>query len=221
MVSVQNSLPIDPVAYDESILWLQNIESPSIAHTDSLIPIIGSAWIDQGAMGNSVYLDSYSVHFQLQGDSTWTPIVTQVPSEIFHSLLATWNTAGLAAGNYILRLQVKNNYGDSINGFVPINMLLGSPVNINELNTKHFTISPNPCLDKIYIFSENKNQVPTDITISLMDICGNTLENKTIGITNNQFIFDVSTYAKGIYLLNISYLSEGKSFIETKKIIKQ
>ena len=48
VVSVQNTLANAPLAYDNSNAWMENISISNTAHADSIIPIKGSVWIDQG-----------------------------------------------------------------------------------------------------------------------------------------------------------------------------
>ena len=48
MVCVQSTLGQDPVPYDGAAAWMQNISSPDTAIINTIVPINGSAWIDQG-----------------------------------------------------------------------------------------------------------------------------------------------------------------------------
>jgi len=144
-VSVQNTLPADPVPFDGSIMWVEALENDSVAHVDSLIPINGSAWIDQGPLGSWMNFSSYSLYYQLQGTTGWTAIVTDSAAEIRHNMLGIWNTIGLAAGDYLLKLVVKNDLTDSVEDFMPIT-LLPSMVGLNTENLNNTSVAffPNP-----------------------------------------------------------------------------
>ncbi len=220
LVSVQNSLAADPIPYDGSIAWMENIESPSTAHSDSLISIRGSAWIDQGPQGSWMDFTSYSMYYQRQGAVSWTKNVRDSLVEIRHSELAKWNTAGLSPGTYILRLLVKNTLGDSVEDFKNVTVLAGTTIGINEnpvdnLSAKFF---PNPaktsCTFEIYL-SE-----PSSLKICITDIAGkekDVIADSKFAQGICQFHFDTGRLADGIYLCRI--VTNNKTL--TKKIVIQ
>jgi len=128
LVCVQSNSPVDPVMYDAATVWMDKIDGPDTAYTNMTIPVIGSAWIDWAGSGGPSWMDfaSYSVYYQLQGSSTWTRIVKDSLFEFHHAPVANWNTLGLPAGNHLLKLTVKNNFGDTVEAVKPITLLVGT-----------------------------------------------------------------------------------------------
>lgn len=158
-VSVQSNIAADPVAYDNANVWLENIAGPATAHADSIVLVTGSAWIDQGPQGGWMFFNSYSLSYQLMGNTSWTYIVTDSTSEIRNNILANWNTNGLAAGTYVLRLVVKSTSLDTVEDFKAITVLPAVTVSINENISDNIQIRtyPNPVSEKINIEIEHAN----------------------------------------------------------------
>ena len=206
-VSVQNNLPADPVPYDGSAMWMEKIESPVVAHADSLISITGSEWIDQGPLGNPVDYGSYSLYYRLQGTITWIPIVIDSVMEIRHNTLGIWNTNALTEGTYILRLVVKNNHADSVEDFVPVTMLpsVTTTIHLNE-NNLLVAVFPNPATDYLTVyFSENNPKA--DITI--YNLLGQTkITSKTNGLKST---VNIEQLSQGVYLIEIKS-EDGKKY---------
>ncbi len=85
-------------------------------------------------------------------------------------------------------------------------------VGINDpQNQSEYTISPNPCSEKINFTKANNNTV----TIELIDIYGQIM--KQYKINNISTELDVSNLTSGVYILRIK---DGKNKIFIKKIIK-
>lgn len=198
-ISTQNNLPADPLAYDAGTMWMQNIESPGTAHADSAIDIKGSEWIDQGPDGGTLFYQNYSLDYQLYGATAWTPLVIDSAMEIRHNMLGTWNTAGLTAGTYILRLVVRDTYADSVEAFKAVNLLPGIATGINDNeNTIALAVFPNPATDQLKILlSENSAKA----TIHITDLLGKTVMNTNMEGTEKNL--DISVLAPGTYLLEV------------------
>ncbi len=126
MISVQSNTAGDPVALEAATTWLEKIDGPDTSYTNMQVPLIGSAWIDWGINGSGwMNFANYSMYYQLQGNTTWTRILKDSLIEIRHATLKNWNTSGLAAGNYLVKLTIKNNFGDSVDAIKPITLLNG------------------------------------------------------------------------------------------------
>ncbi len=203
VISVQNNTALDPIPYDGALAWNQKIESPSVAHVDSLIPVIGSAWIHQGPNGSWMDFQSHSLYYQLLGASSWTPIVVDSTLAVSHDTLAFWNTNGLQAGDYILRQMVRNNLGDSIESFVNV-QLLASVVKLTNYNTiDTFSLIPNPTNE---ITTLHFNLTQDDIfQINMIDISG-----KNISTVSEKRNFKKG---KNVLQINVEGLSEGIYFV--------
>jgi len=196
-ISVQNTLPYDPVPFDASTMWLQNIETPATVHADSIIPVTGSAWIDQGPLGSFIDFDSYSLDYQLVGDPSWTNIVSDSAVEIRHNILGNWNTNGLAAGNYLLRLVVKNNYADTVEAFKLVTLLPGITTGVKENKELQAAVFPNPVTEQLNIYvTEN-----TEATIDIYNLLGQSQASATMSGTRKSI--DVSALAPGSYIVEI------------------
>lgn len=205
VISAQNNTAIDPIAYDGALAWNQKINSPSIAHVDSLIPIIGSAWIHQGPNGSWMNFVSYSLHYQMLNATSWVEIVNDSLVEVSNNILGIWNTNGLQAGDYVLRLKVKNNFGDSIETFVPVQLLAGVVANNQLNNNLNFKSFPNPADE---MFNINVNLLQDEVlNICLTDVYGsvvlNNVSNKLFSKGNHQIYMDIESISNGIYFLNI------------------
>jgi hypothetical protein len=127
-------------------MWMENIELAFAAHADSLIPVRGSAWIDQGPQGSWMDFKNYSLFYQKQGATAWKPIVTDSSVKIRHSILGVWNTGGLDTGTYRIRLLVKNNLSDSIEDIKVVTLLPSANSEVKEITGNYLSaqIFPNP-----------------------------------------------------------------------------
>jgi len=213
VISAQNNTAIDPIAYDGALAWNQKINSPSVAHVDSLIPVVGSAWIHQGPNGSWMNFVSYSLHYQLLNATSWIQIVNDSMVEVSNDILGIWNTNGLQAGDYVLRLMVKNNFGDSIETFVPVQLLPSVVSNFNINNELQLTSYPNPVDDILIANLEHSKQ--EEINFYITDVLGRNVNtyatNTNIQKGSKQFRFNVENLNDGIYFLNVN--TENKKYI--------
>ncbi len=125
MVTVQSTLPQDPVPYDGAVAWNARIAQPQSGLTNDVIPVTGSAWLEQGPQGSWMDFGSYSLGYRATGTGPWTLIVTDSLAEVYQGVLGNWNTTGLSPGGYELQLVVKNDLGDSVNAIVTVTLLPG------------------------------------------------------------------------------------------------
>ncbi len=217
VISAQNNTVIDPFPYDNALAWNQKIDYPSVAHVDSLIPVIGSAWIHQGPGGSWMSFQSYSLYYQLLNASTWTPIVVDSLQEISHDTLGFWNTNGLQAGDYLLKQVTKNNLGDSIETFVNVALLPGVVGMQTESNSLLFNLIPNPA-DKMATL--NFNLMHEDVfQIYLSDMSGkpmlNVAEKHSLKQGKSSIELNLSELSNGMYFVII----EGQKQVLRAKLI--
>lgn len=214
MICVQNNLVQDPVAYDNGNAWLLKISGPDTAHTDSLIPIPGRAWIAQGPQGGWMFFASYSLYYQLQGGATWTPIVMDSTGQVHSGDLGLWNTHGLAAGDYMLKLAVTDNFGDSVYGLRPVTLLPGLSNGVQDAAPAAMsaTAFPNPS-DGNFVFEilSNRN---SPVTIEIENAIGEKVFGQNAEIVSGKNIVAVKEQlSAGIYFYHIisdNVISEGK-----------
>lgn len=198
LVYLQSYSPADPVPYDAATVWMDKVDGPDTSYTNSVVPVIGSAWIDW-ASGGSGWMDfsKYSVYYQLQGSSTWTRIVKDSMMELHHAAVANWNTNGLAAGNYNIKLTVWNNYGDSVEAIQPVTLL---PNNVGVSVIDRLTalqLYPDPCSDILTVVVEKEEIVDYEVSDALgrKVLWGNTKGKK--------MELDVQALPEGMYLIKL------------------
>jgi len=199
MVSVQNTLPLNPVPFDASIMWMENIETPgATVHADSLIPVTGSEWIDQGPLGSWMDYGSYSLYYKLQSDTTWLPILTDSVMEIRHNTLGVWNTAGLTPGSYLLRLLVKNDLSDSIEDLKAVTVVPGIATGISDAAVLNAAIYPNPANDHLTIYLP---EIPTTAELRIFNLLGEMQLHTTI--QGQRSTINTNELAAGVYTIEI------------------
>ncbi len=212
MVSVQNTQPADPVPFDGSIMWLENIESPATTHADSIVPVHGSAWIDQGPAGSWMDYGSYSLYYQLQGNPAWTAIVTDSTTEIRHNVLGMWNTTGLAAGNYNLRLLVKNDLTDSVEDIKAITVLPGVSTGLANADILPVSIYPNPASDQLMVCVP---AATAKTEIRIYNLLGENKISETM--KSMKSTVDVANLTAGVYTIEVKCGNK----ISRQKFVKQ
>jgi hypothetical protein len=191
-VCLQNILPSDPVPYNSSVMWMGAIENPDTASVNAVFAVNGSAWIDQGPDGNTMDFGSYSLYYQFPSQSqSWFSITQNQLTEVRHTSLANWNTNGLTPGTYVLRLVLKNSWGDSVD-CQKIVELLPNPVGMAEYNSNAFYVYPNP-LQNSFVFNTSNTNGELIIYNALGDIV------KTTTVFNYQTVVTTEELASGIY----------------------
>ena len=223
ILCVQNNLVQEPVPFDESVAWLENVSQPDTAVVDSIIPIIGSAWIDNGPAGGWMNFGSYSLYYQLAGAGTWNAIVLDSLTEIHNTILGNWNTQGLAAGIYFLKLTLKNNFNDSAEAIKAITLvpsfvyIEGTPVKKVDLK-----IIPNPSDGNFAINFYAKKT--SGAKMELINLFGEKIVEKPIALTagTNHLLFESGKITDGLYFLRIiSDVFEELNLSPVKILIQQ
>jgi hypothetical protein len=198
MVCVQSQTAADPLPYNAGTVWMTKVDGPDTSFTNTVVPIIGSAWIDWAAAGTGwMDFQSYSVYFTLQSNINWIKIVADSAIEVHHNNVANWNTNGLSNGDYYIRLTSKNIYGDSVDAIYPIH-LKTSVIGVDQGNSIHNLIKvyPNPAHSNISIVS-NETIVETMIN----DCLGRLILRKTGSAKYENF--DLRNFSPGVYFMKI------------------
>lgn len=126
-------------------------------------------------------------------------------------MLASWNTNGLQSGTYLLKLVLKNNFGDSVEG-LKIVELLPNPVNVQDVQTAAtVTVYPNPS-DGKFTFSFPA----ADGELTVYNMLGEIVMRKTI--TDKLTELDFSAEAKGVY--SWEFLPKDGSAIVGKMVVR-
>lgn len=211
LISAQNLLVADPVPYDASVAWNGFIAGPDTSYTNATIGIFGSAWIDQGPLGNPVDFVNYSLAWQNPFVSTtWYPIVVDSTQEIRNNTaLGIWNTTGFTPGTYVLRLTIESNTGDTIDCLRIITLLPGT-LGVNESDAAVCSVYPNPARDVLYVNTQNAG------TFTIYSADGKMVRSATINSTISQI--NISGLAKGMYVWTMvdekGNTSQGKLTVE-------
>ncbi|HXD93420.1 MAG TPA: T9SS type A sorting domain-containing protein, partial [Bacteroidia bacterium] len=210
MICVQSNTAGDPIAYDAATAWLDKIDGPDTSYTNAQVPVTGSAWIDWGPSGTGwLNFANYSMYYQLQGSSTWTRIVKDTLIEIHHNNLINWNTAGLSAGNYNLKLTVKDNFNDSVEAIKPITLLIGVTGIKQTITTNaDVLVYPNPTNGNFII---ETNSIEKQ-NMQIFDVNGKLVLSQVIDGKKN---IDVTNLNEGVY--NVSIISSNS--VVNKRVV--
>jgi hypothetical protein len=205
LIVVQSDVANGPLAADGGVAWYANISNPGTVHANSNAGIYGSAWITRGPTSKQMGFKYWSLYYQQQGVSavSWTPITVENITQVQSNLLVTWNTNGLEAGTYILRLNLKSTYNDSVDAYLPVTVTTSTGIP-EAIDFTDLNIFPNPCLGN---FNLNFTTGTAEkIKIILSDITGKEeliSEDHTCTTGNNTIQLNTSGLSSGVYVCRI------------------
>lgn len=171
------------------------------------------------AKRSSAINDSLLIYVSTDCDATWTKIYGKTQSSLatnggtsvatsFTPTASQWRseTINLAAyqGFSHVKFRFRNKNGGGNNIYVDDININNSPVGIaNVVSIQNaLSVYPNPSNGRVTL-STNFNQV-TDINISIIDVLGNLVySTKKLGAKEDEFTFDLTNLAKGIYFLQV------------------
>lgn len=142
IIAIQCTLPEEPRALDNGVAWYALIESPSDAYTGDNVDIKGSAWIDKASVTGLMDFHSYHLYYQESDSQAWTEILADSLNEKRRETLGTWNTAGLDPGQYLLKLVLIDDLGNSVEGLKAVSLLPSFGILEDEAST--VLVYPNP-----------------------------------------------------------------------------
>ncbi|MBK7854124.1 MAG: T9SS type A sorting domain-containing protein [Bacteroidetes bacterium] len=149
-------------------------------------------------------------------NGVWYPLVVDSVTEIRNSVLALINTQGLAVGDYLFRLTIKNNLGDSVESYKPFYITQQVSIEEAQTRTDYFFIHPNPVRNVSEIIFKT---IYSDNIIEVKNMAGQVLFNDETPSCINvcKYVVDFSFLAPGIYVVSLH-----NQFVTMhKKIIKQ
>jgi hypothetical protein len=112
-----------PQALDTSVVYLCDYAVPSWASVDTVLPIVGTADIQAGPL-NPLEFGSYRFSYASADSQTnWHQIGAVHSEPVYGDTMETWDTHGLTPGTYVLKMTIKNSYGDSIEPTKGVNLL--------------------------------------------------------------------------------------------------
>lgn len=209
LIVLQCQLPDQPIACDKSSVWHINLVSPSMAATNSMVPITGYALIDLAPLSTHPDMDWYRLYYSFSDSDSLIAITPKLFTEKRNDTLGYWNTNGIPAGQYLLHLEVANKTQEPIiiKGVKSISLQAGAN-GLNENPEALFEIYPNPCNDFLIIKSNFQCA-----TYRIMDSQGRKILSGAINESNQRI--ELSQLAPGTYSIE---LTNGKS-IQSKKFI--
>lgn len=142
MMILQSDINGDPLLYDSASVWMAYIDDPEDAYTDASVLIGGSAWIDKGLNSFWPGFSGYILEYQAANAASWQGLDT-IYSEKRREMLGVWNTEGLAAGTYVLRMRMFDDNQDTVQVYRQVVLLPGFLV-AGEIEQEHYSVYPNP-----------------------------------------------------------------------------
>jgi hypothetical protein len=191
MFILQANLVEQPEFHDDAMMWYLKIDNASNLYVESLVPIIGSAWIERSS---DYYQNDFNwlvAEYQEQGSDEWIACADTVFSEIFSNEICLWNTEGLSQGSYTLRLTMADNTLDENKVEVIKQIVLTENPTIidSNHNTNSINIYPNPTKGIINIDADNVAYV------SIFSIDGKFIEKYA-----NPSQICINNYKNGVYI---------------------
>ena len=218
LMLIQSNIDGTPFYDEGSAVWMANINEPGSLIAGVENQITGSVWIDKGEMSNLMDFDYYEMFYQEASDTTtWQQIGDRVFTEVRESNLANWMATALEPGNYILKLLVHDDLGNSMEAFKSVVLLpgiFGVEEPFNEVF--NFDIYPNPATGSFNIYVNQKRA--GRLSIRLFDILGQEALVLTDGYKRPaRYKYHINTHSlnKGVYICKI----ESGAFVATQKVI--
>jgi hypothetical protein len=197
---MQCTLPEEPRIFDNGVAWYALIDGPSDAIAGDIVPITGSVWIDKSSTGNMMDFKSYRLYYQMNESEDWTEILVDSLNEKRNETLGIWNTAGFNPGQYIIKLVVKDTWGNSAEALK--NVSLQPSFGIMEPVVTDFLIYPNPAEDMINILSA---QGFNNLMVRMTDLSGRICLEKVFSANDysSEVQIPLGNIQSGYYLVNI------------------
>ncbi|MBK9356751.1 MAG: T9SS type A sorting domain-containing protein [Bacteroidales bacterium] len=167
MMVLQCTLPEEPRALDKSVVWYAYIDQPFEAEAGALVPITGSAWIEKSAVSTWMEFGHYSLFYQEAESQEWIEIGVDSLFEKHNEVLGYWNTSGLAAGQYLLKLVIVDNWGNSAEAMKGI--MLQPTFGLENPKSNSLNAYPNPAKDRIIL---ELPEVSNQATVYISDAMG-------------------------------------------------
>ncbi len=225
--SVSNTYKAGGSAYEMKCTW-QNVNPGT---TRLITPAINTVGVSQVTLTFKHFLDAYSTGATLRvqtsnNKSTWTNTTWSVATSSTNVGPATVTvniTSNLNSETTYIAFVVDGNLYNIDYWYVDNVSIVasgsGSPAfdtPISDLTendgVKIFNLYPNPASDYINI---SLTGASSEVTVRIFDVRGSMVKSQVLNASENRI--DVSTLAKGIYMVSVG---EGKE-ISTKRFIKQ
>lgn len=214
-LAVNSEFDYIPYAFDTSLVMFVYIDSLKTIDTDTMphIPIYGSAWLQAGVF-NTTAFQQYKLYYQPIGSDSWF-FINGNTDTIHNNLLGIWNTNGLTAGDYIIRLTILDSNNDSLSALRKVTLINSNQAEAGFKNKFLFSIYPNPARDLTLIeFSLNGSEY---VILDVIDASGrkiSTLTNAQLPAGKHTKMLETNCLQSGCYFIRL----KTKEFEITKKL---
>ncbi|MFH1119484.1 MAG: T9SS type A sorting domain-containing protein [Bacteroidota bacterium] len=200
MMVLQCTLPSQPVALDKSVVWYAYIDQPFEAEAGSLVPVTGSAWIDKPAESTWMEFGSYHLFFQHAESTEWIEITADSTNEKRKEVMGIWNTAGLEAGQYLLKLVITDNWGNNAEAMKGV--ILHPTFGMNEIHVNRLKVYPNPVTENAVLELPERC---SHAVVQVSDMTGRTMLAKDISSEVQSGLSDLylGSLLPGYYTLTV------------------
>lgn len=202
---IQSELQAEPMLENGAAVWMMKIDHPVSGIINSLVDISGSAWIDLSPSSLHSGFSHHSLYYQASGEENWTSVYENNTSEIRDGILCSWNTHGMEAGAYILKLQLYNNDDFFLEAYKDIHLLPEIFGIDDDMNDFGIRIYPNPVLSGQVSLQFNTSY-PDEFSFGLYEMSGKAvITTDAIMFLPGEHIFDFSLDActSGVYILKV------------------
>jgi hypothetical protein len=112
MLCINSRLDNPPVALDSALVMVAALDSVPRSTVGAAIGLRGSAWISVGPSRPARFRD-WRIDYRRSTPPAWRAL-TSGSRETKDSAFGAWDTRGLLAGQYLLRLVVRDDAGDTL-----------------------------------------------------------------------------------------------------------
>jgi len=212
MFIIQSNLISAPEIYNDAMVWYLKMEGQAVLITDSNNPVYGSAWIKKASPFYPHEFSHYTIEYRHPDSSNWLPLCGPEYNEVDAGVLCNWNTTGITAGSYLLKLSMYDNTPEC-NKIEALRLYhLSLPYSVGSIDEDKFSCSvfPNPAKENVWI------KIPgnTSATCFIYNLQGKEMINEDI---NGEVIISVGHLSSGMYFYLITdgiYNVTGKLLIK-------
>lgn len=203
LIVVQSLVPTDPTAINGSTAEFDNINHPGNIFADSIAPINGSAWIHRGPTSSWMYFKNWQLFYRSVDSTTWIPVTGIDTVPVSNSLLANWNTHGLASGDYDLDLRITDTWNNELDAEMQVTLL---PLILDAPQLSAFSdikVYPNPVRNQLTIsITSYKNE---NVKLELDNLLGQNLLSRQSYIATGKNLLSLNTSAlsTGTYICRV------------------
>ena len=203
-----------PFVEENCAALIGSIDEPTHGFVGQKLKIYGTSRVIAGASFPFSLATSWLEFASTAEPDLFTRITPPSLRDRYRDTLGTWDTKGLLAGEYILRLNMRINTGTNLTDTIRVDRLvrlLNAPLSVRDaVHANDLTLDqnyPNPFSDRTMIrfrVSENHTMPRTDneITLRVHDAFGREVhhsQHALLLMKENEIEFDAQHLAPGLY----------------------